>query len=411
MIRPERTWPKIVAHADMDAFYAAVEQLDDPALRGRPVLVGSPSARGVVLTASYEARPYGVGSAMPMARARRLCPQALIIPPHFDRYQEVSGTIMQVLSNFSPEVEAISLDEAFLEMTGSEHFFGGPERIGLQVKTAIREATGGLTASVGLSATKYVAKVASNHQKPDGLTVVPPGEAKAWLAPLPVSRLWGAGPKNQARLYALGLHTIEDVASADPEFLFQKLGKLGLHFHALAHAQDPRPVLGHRRSKSIGSESTLEKDVRERCEIEHHLRRSADTIAKRLRKKGHLASGVAIKLKPTDFRILTRQRLLRDPTDVGETLHTVGVRLLEEIDHPGPFRLVGMTAYDLMPIGQLVQPDLFGSTARQHRLETAIDALCERFGTGVMHRASDLVRSPGLRMGATLDFLDDETFE
>jgi DNA polymerase-4 len=192
----------------MDAFYAAIEQLDDPALRGRPVLVGPPSERGVVLTASYEARPYGVGSAMPMAKARRLCPHAMIIPPRFERYQEVSRKIMAVFSDFSPEVEALSLDEAFLDMTGSEQLFGDPQSIGRRLKDAVREATGGLTASVGLSGTKYVAKVASACLKPDGLTVVLPDEARAWLAPLPVSWLWGAGPKTQTRLYQIGLRTI-----------------------------------------------------------------------------------------------------------------------------------------------------------------------------------------------------------
>ena len=203
----------------MDAFYAAIEQLDDPSLRGRPLLVGPPSSRGVVLTASYEARPYGVGSAMPMAKARRLCPKAVIVPPRFDRYQEVSATIMNVFSDFSPDVEALSLDEAFLDMTGSEQLFGDPQSIGRRLKTAIREATG-LTASVGLSATKYVAKVASACQKPDGLTVVPPEDAKAWLAPLSVSWLWGAGPKTQARLHQIGMHTIGDVARADPRNSF-----------------------------------------------------------------------------------------------------------------------------------------------------------------------------------------------
>ena len=163
-------WPRVVVHADMDAFYAAVEQLDDPALRGRPILVGPNSARGVVLTASYEARPYGVGSAMPMARARKLCPQALIVPPRFDRYQRISKTIMDVFGDFSPHVEALSLDEAFLDMTGAERLFGSPDAIGRRLKAAVREATGGLTVSVGISATKYVAKVASGYQKPDGLT-------------------------------------------------------------------------------------------------------------------------------------------------------------------------------------------------------------------------------------------------
>ena len=408
MIRSERTWARIVAHADMDAFYAAIEQLDDPALQGRPVLVGPRSDRGVVLTASYEARPCGVGSAMPMAKARRMCPSAIIIPPRFDRYQQVSETIMRVFSNFSPDVEALSLDEAFLEMTGSEQLFGDPECIGSRLKAAIREATGGLTASVGLSATKYVAKVASACQKPDGLTVVPPDDAKAWLAPFPVSRLWGAGPKTQARLHQLGLHTIGDVAEADPLFLSARLGSAGVHFHALAHAEDPRPVIGRRTSKSIGSEHTLDNDVREKAEIKYHLRRSADTIGRRLRKKGYVAFGVGVKLKTADFQILTREHRLREPTDVAESLYSVGVDLLNHVNHRGPFRLVGMVAYDLVGIEDLVQFDLFSTSARRRRLEVAIDELAARFGTNVVQRGDDLTKPPGMS-SPTLDFLDDST--
>ncbi|HVS23171.1 MAG TPA: DNA polymerase IV, partial [Gammaproteobacteria bacterium] len=200
-------WPRVIVHADMDAFYAAIEQLDDPALRGRPLLIGPPSARGVVLTASYEARPFGVGSAMPMARARRLCPQALVVPPRFERYQEVSQSIMELFASFSPSVEPLSLDEAFLDMTGSERLFGSPEEIGRRLKQAVRDATGGLTASVGISGTKYVAKVASGHAKPDGLTIVAPADAADWLAPQPVRNLWGAGPKTVERLERLGLAT------------------------------------------------------------------------------------------------------------------------------------------------------------------------------------------------------------
>jgi DNA polymerase IV len=407
MIRSERVWPRIVAHADMDAFYAAIEQLDDASLRGRPLLVGPPSARGVVLTASYEARPYGVGSAMPMAKARRMCPNAVIIPPRFDRYQEVSATIMRVFSDFSPDVEALSLDEAFLDMTGSEQLFGDPESIGRRLKTAIREATGGLTASIGLSATKYVAKVASARQKPDGLTVVPPEEAKSWLAPLSVSWLWGAGPKTQARLHHLGLHTIADVADADVRFLSAKLGSAGLHFHTLAQAEDPRPVIGRRASKSIGSEHTLDEDVREKADIKFHLRRSADTIGRRLRKKNYVAFGVGIKLKTTEFQILTRQHRLSEPTDVAERLYSVGVDLLNHIHHHGPFRLIGLVAYDLVDIDDVVQLDLFSTLARQRKLEVAIDGLAERFGTNVVYRADDLNKPAGMRLAPTLDFLRD----
>ena len=407
MILSDKVWPRVVAHADMDAFYAAVEQLDDPALRGRPLLVGSASGRGVVLTASYEARPYGVGSAMPMAKARRLCPSAVIVPPRFDRYQEVSRTIMNVFYDFSPEVEALSLDEAFLDMTGSERLFGTPESIGRRLKTAVREATGGLTASVGLSATKYVAKVASGYRKPDGLTVVAAEEARAWLAPLPVSRLWGAGPKNQARLHNIGLHTIGDVADADPIFLSRQLGgKLGTHFHALAQANDPRPIIGSRESKSIGSESTLDNDVRDKVDIKLHLRRAADRIANRLRRKSYVAFGVGIKLKTASFHILTRRRQLKEPTDVAETLYSVGLKLLDLIDHPGPFRLVGMFAYDPVDVADLAQTDFFHSRPQQRRLEAAIDELADRFGANVVHRANDLTSSPR-HIAPNLDFLDD----
>jgi len=391
----------------MDAFYAAIEQLDDASLRGRPLLVGPPSARGVVLTASYEARPYGVGSAMPMAKARRMCPNAVIVPPRFDRYQEVSATIMRVFSDFSPDVEALSLDEAFLDMTGSEQLFGDPESIGRRLKTAIREATGGLTASVGLSATKYVAKVASARQKPDGLTVVPPEEAKSWLAPLSVSWLWGAGPKTQARLHHLGLHTIADVADADAGFLSAKLGSAGLHFHTLAQAEDPRPVIGRRASKSIASEHTLDEDVREKAHIKFHLRRSADTIGRRLRKKNYVAFGVGIKLKTTEFQILTRQHRLSEPTDVAERLYQVGVDLLNHIHHHGPFRLIGLVAYDLVDLDDVVQLDLFSTLARQRKLEVAIDGLAERFGTNVVYRADDLNKPAAMRLAPTLDFLRD----
>lgn len=407
MSRSHGDWPRIVAHADMDSFYAAVEQLDDPALRGKPLLVGSPSARGVVLTASYEARPFGVGSAMPMAKARRLCPDALIVRPRFERYQEISAAIMRVFAEFSPEVEPLSLDEAFIDMTGSEELFGDPETMGRRLKDAVREATGGLTASVGLSGTKYVAKVASAYQKPDGLTVVPPGDAKAWLAPMPVSRLWGAGEKTEPRLFALGLRTIGDVAEADPRLLADKLGKLGLHFYTLAQAKDPRRVDGHRKSKSIGSENTLARDVRDKAEIKLHLRRSADKIARRLRAKGLVACGVGVKLKTADFKSLTRQHHLAEPTDVAEQLYVVGVDLLDAFRHPGPFRLVGMTAYDLAPAGGVAQAGLFDTFGRRRQLEVAIDALAARFGGKVVQRGEELGASRGVTLTPNLDFLDE----
>jgi DNA polymerase IV len=228
---------------------------------------------------------------------------------------------------------------------------------------------------------------------------------------MPVSRLWGAGPKTQGRLQALDLHTIGDVAGADPKVLAAKLGNVGLHFHTLAHAEDPRRVDGRRASKSIGSEHTLDRDVREKAEIKFHLRRSADTIGRRLRKKSYVAFGVGVKLKTADFQILTRQHRLSEPTDVAEQLYCVGVELLGHFAHPGPFRLVGMTAYDLVGTDALVQFDLFSSVARRRRLEVAIDALVERFGSHVVHRADDLAEPRGMTLAPTLDFLDDRTLD
>lgn len=390
----------------MDAFYAAVEQLDDPALRGRPILIGSPGNRGVVLTASYEARPFGVGSAMPMARARKLCPDALIVRPRFERYREISARVMQAFGDFSPDVEALSLDEAFLDMTGAERIFGPPEAIGRRLKDAVRAATG-LTVSVGLSGTKYVAKVASGHAKPDGLTIVPPDAARAWLAPMPVSRLWGVGRKTEPRLLRLGLRTIGDVAASDPKRLEHVLGRLGAHIHALAHALDPRAVEGGRSSKSIGSEVTLEYDIPIGDEMKRHLRRSAEDIGRRLRRKRYVASGVRVKLKTADFRILTRQHHLARPTDIAEAIYHVGVTLLEAFGEQGPFRLVGMAAYDLSREAEKTQTDLFAAGGeRRRKLEVAVDEIAERFGANTLRPAADLASGP--RGGHNLDFLDDD---
>jgi DNA polymerase-4 len=402
-------WPRIIVHADMDAFYASVEQLDDPRLRGRPLLVGSDSARGVVLTASYEARASGAGSAMPMQRARRLCPEALVVPPRFERYQELSELVMTALGHFSPLVEPLSLDEAFLDMTGSTRLFGDAESIGTRIKAAVREITGGLTASVGISGTRYVAKVASGFRKPDGLTIVRPATMREWLAPLPVSSLWGAGPKTTERLRALGWETIGQIACADAATLEHSLGGLGRRFFALANGLDPREVVGHRRAHSVGSERTLSVDIGEHAEIAGYLRLSADNVAARLRRSQRLARGVRVKLKTADFRVVTRQRVLDEPTDVGAVLFGHATALLGEVGERGPFRLVGLAAYDLVALeARSAQLGLLPETGeRKRRLETALDSLRERFGHGVVQRAGDLSRDGGVGVAANLDFLHD----
>lgn len=397
-------WSRIVIHADMDAFYAAVEQLDNPDLVGQPVLVGPRSRRGVVLTASYEARPFKVGSAMPMAQALQRCPQATVVPPRFDRYAEISTIIMAVFADFSPAVEPLSMDEAFLDMTGAEHIFGPPLAMGKKIRTAVREATGGLEVSVGIAQSKYVAKVASGVCKPRGLMVVPPDSAVAWLAPLPVSRLWGAGPKTQARMSARGYHTIGDIALADPALLEQQLGSAGRHFFELAHARDPRRVEGGRRSKSMGSDRTLNNDVKTKADIQRHLRRSADRIARRLRKKGLVAGGVRVRLKTTQFKLLSRQCTLRQTTDVAEVLYQAGVVLLDKFNHPGPFRLVGMAAHTLSAQKSQAQFNLLADDSNR-KLETTLDAIAERFGEHSIKRARDVSSETVSDAATDLDFL------
>ena len=386
----DSNWPRIVAHADMDAFYASVEQLDDPSLRNRPLVVGPNSMRGVALTASYEARRFGIKSAMPMAEVRRRCPDILAVPPRFERYTEQSQAIMAAFANFSPNVEAISLDEAFIEMTGAEGLFGAPERMATLIRDAVFEATGGLTASVGIASTKYVAKVASDFNKPNGITVVAPEDAIAWLDPLPVSRLWGAGPKTVPRLQKIGLNTIGDVRRAESAWLHRHLGSMGLHFQSLARAEDPRRVARRRVARSMGSDRTLLKDVESLDEIAHYLRRSADRIGRRLREKGYRARGVRVKLKTNNFKSLSRQLLMPETTDSAELLFRNALVLLKQFQHSRPYRLVGLAAYDLVREGDPIQLDLFDESRKPRSLEKTTDEVLRKFGNQAVFRAADL---------------------
>ncbi len=390
----------------MDAFFAAIEQLDDPSLRGKPILVGGSNRRGVVSTASYEARPFGVGSAMPMAEAMRKCPDAIVVPPRLERYSEISKIVMGVFADFSPDVEPLSLDEAFVDMTGAEEHFGAPEEMGRRLKAAVFEATGGLHVSVGVANTKYVAKVASDYDKPDGLTIVRPEEVFAFLHPLPLSCLWGAGPVTVGKLEALGFRTIGDIAKANPLEL-RALGVMGDHFHRLAHNRDPRPVVGDRAAKSIGSERTLEDDIQGPDAIKPHLQRSADEIGRRLRAAGLKARGVRVKLKTSGFRLNTRQTKLQNPTDVAEHIFETGVGLLPEFELNEPLRLVGLAAFDLLDIsGVAEQLDLFDDGARvakRRKLETTLDAVRAKFGRDALQRADRIRERENPRSSTELD--------
>ncbi|MDY0001333.1 MAG: DNA polymerase IV [Polyangia bacterium] len=385
-------WSRIILHADMDAFFASVEELDDPALGGKPVIVGGTGRRGVVAAASYAARRFGVRSAMPTAEARRRCPQGIFLPPRFDRYQALSEVVMSVFDHFSPKVEPLSIDEAFLDMTGAERLFGPPEEMGRRLKAEVKETTMGLTVSVGLAATKYVAKVASDHDKPDGLTVVPPGETLDFLWPLGVRQLWGVGPGAAERLESLGLRTIGDVAKAPAELLRSHFGAQGEHLLELANGRDDREVEPGREAKSVGAEFTLERDVLGAAAIRRHLRRAADRVAPRLRAEGTLASGLRVKLKTAWFQLLTRQAPLDPPSDAAKDLFEAACELLSEFDLRIPYRLVGLAAYGLLPAGAPRQGELFddGARERQGRLERTLDTLRDRFGQELVRRASDL---------------------
>jgi DNA polymerase-4 len=385
-------WPRIILHADMDAFYAAVEQLDNPELRGKPVLVGGTGNRSVVSTASYEARPFGVGSAMPMVQARRRCPQAIVVPPNFPRYKEVSGQIMEVFRNMSPLVEPLSLDEAFVDMTGAQNLFGEPIDMAKHLKQRVVEASGGLTISVGVATTKFVAKVASDFQKPDGLTIVRPGQVHDFLWPMDVSRLWGVGPRTLEKLRALGFRTIGDIAGAKEAFLTRRLGTLGTHIFNLAQGEDSRMVESEREAKSIGAEYTLEQDIVGAEKIRKHLKRSATRVAKSLRRKGLVAKGVRVKLKTKDFRLLTKQTPITPPTDSAKTLLTTATALLQQFDLTEPMRLVGLAAFNLAADEDPAQGTLFvdEKNERQRRLEKTLDDLQNRFGNKVVKTGEDL---------------------
>ena len=364
----------------MDAFYASVEQRDDPRLRGKPVAVGGASRRGVVCAASYEARPFGVRSAMPMARALRLCPGLIVVPPDFTRYSAVSDEIFEVFHSFTPEVEGLSLDEAFLDVTRSQALLGTPLQQAKDIKARIRERTR-LTASVGLAEVKFAAKIASELCKPDGLLEVPRGQVRDFLAPLPASRLWGVGPRTDEQLRRLGLRKIGEVASADRSFLEAQLGSMGPWLHDLANGIDDRIVEPDTEAKSIGAEETFEEDLEGEALLPF-IHEQALRVAARLRRAGVRARSVHLKVKYADFRVATRQETLPAPTDDGAEIYRVATRLLQKAD-PLPVRLTGVHAGDLGAAAP--QLDLFDAEAKKReRLNKSLDAIADKFGPGAV---------------------------
>ena len=383
---------RTILHADLDAFFAAVEQRDRPELRGRPVIVGGggPGDRGVVSTASYEARRFGVHSAMPLRTAGRLCPQAVFLPVDGRKYQAEGRRVMAILRRFTPLVQPVSIDEAFLDVTASRALFGDGEAIARAIKAAVRDEVG-LTVSVGVAATKLVAKVASDLRKPDGLVVVPPGGEAAFLAPLPIARLWGVGEKTAAALAEYGVVTIGHLAALPPEVLVGRLGKHGAALVDRARGIDPDPVATGEPAKSIGHEHTFDRDTADREAIEGTLLGLADGVAGRLRSAGLRAGTVTLKLRDARFATITRQATLEAPTDLTEPIFETSLALLRRELRGQRIRLIGVTASNLRDPEQLGLFDTTGDPRRRAAAE-ALDAIRRKYGSRAVTRAR-LVRA------------------
>jgi DNA polymerase-4 len=384
---------RTVIHADMDAFYASVEVLDDPRLVGRPVIVGGrPDGRGVVSAASYEARAYGVHSAMPLRTAARLCPEAAFLPGRFERYAEVSRAVMAIFDDYTPLVEPISMDEAFLDVTGAPA--GDGPTIGRALKTRVRDEVG-LVVSVGVATNKLVAKVASDLRKPDALVIVAPGEEAAFLGPLPVTRLWGVGPRVRQALADYGVTTIGQLAAVPAETLRRRFGRMGYELSQRAHGIDPSRVTTGQAPKSIGHEHTFDADVTDRAGLDGTLLWIAESVASRCRRHKVAAGGVQLKLRYEGFETLTRQTQLAHPTTDGQLILDAARRLLDRALEPGrAVRLIGITAISLADAQQLT---LFEDGPRVQRLAEATDAVRDRFGDRAITRARLLREAPERR--------------
>ena len=366
----------------MDAFYASVEQHDDPSLKGKPVIVGSKSRRGVVAAASYEVRKFGVYSAMSSVEAQSRCPHAVFVSPRMDRYQEVSEQIFEVFHEFTPDVEGLSVDEAFLDVTGSQTLFGSSVEIAKLIKARIRERTG-LNASAGVAPNKFVAKVASDLDKPDGLVIVAPESVREFLAPLKIERIWGVGPKAAKRLHAHGFHTMGDIASASPGQVHSILGE---RVFELSQGIDNRHVVSSRSAKSIGAEHTFDKDLKDPDELKRHILGQCQRVAQSLTRKQLWARTVTLKIKYGNHQSQTKQRSLDAPCQDTDSLYRVACDLLPRFDLKRGVRLTGISAAGLT---NEPAPTLFPDERqkRSETLEALTLSLRDRFGKEAIHRA------------------------
>ncbi|MBI3561073.1 MAG: DNA polymerase IV [Gammaproteobacteria bacterium] len=374
----------------MDAFYAAVEERDEPRLRGKPIIVGgSPQGRGVVAAASYSARKFGVHSAMPMAQALRLCPQAVIVRPRIDHYAAISHQIRAIFARYTPEIEPLSLDEAFLDVTASTRLFGGGDRIARQIKQAIRDEIQ-LIASVGVAPNKFVAKIASDLRKPDALVVVQAHEVQTFLDPLPVGRLWGAGKTTVAQFERLGVHRIAQVRQLAPQLLQSHFGKSGMHLWQLAQGIDTRAVESENQAKSISHETTFALDVRDINVLEACLSQLTEQVAARLRRYGLKGKTLQLKLRYPDFRTITRAHTLAEPTDSTTLLwQTIRHLFRTNWSTATAIRLIGMgvSQFYTTDAPVAVQGDLFAAQSTPRPiLDSLTDDVNRKFGARVLHR-------------------------
>lgn len=377
----------IIAHVDMDAFYVEAELLDKPELRGLKVIVAG-EGRSVVLSASYPARTDGVRSAMPLTRARQLSPESVVIPPQMHRYRTLSAGIMAYFDTLTHRKEQLSVDEAFLDLTGARRTLGDPAAMGYRIRTDIREQFG-LPASVGIADRKFIAKIASTRAKPDGLLVVPPSRRLEFLHSLEVEALWGVGAKTAAALREMGLRSVEQIAQTPRDVLFRRFGAVGEHLHDLAWGEDPRPVQPERLEKSIGAEETFAADISEDAVLSRELLRLAHKVAARLRAAGLSASGISLKLRWRDFATLSRAATLTHPTQSAPELHRQAIRLLQGLGHrPQPVRLIGIRAERLSSEEAGLQLSFDAHDDEWRAAQHALDAVAGRFPAAQIRPAS-----------------------
>ena len=386
--------PKQIIHLDMDAFYPSVEVLDNPELKGKPVIVGGSKQRGVVSSASYEARKFGVHSAQPMATAMRLCPNGIILPVRMARYKEVSELVFEIFYLFTPRVEPLSIDEAFLDVTGSVRLLGSTIEIAKQIKQMVVVKTG-LTISAGVASSKFVAKIASDMEKPDGLTVVHPDKVREFLDPLPIKKMWGAGKVTQEALSRLGIHTFKDLRQVPVEILEKKFGKHGSHMHQLSMGIDERDVVTYRDVKSIGHEDTYSEDILDLKLAKRELLSLANRVARRMRRKGLEGKTITLKVKYHNFVQITRSATWHKYTNDSADIYSTICSLLKKTAvGKKPVRLLGISLSNLADIGSERQLSLFsqkGSNEKRKELNKTLDSIWEKFGV------------KGIRPGSLID--------